>query len=74
VLGRLHADLVQRYKDALVPPFPVGSLFKPGCADVNYIRQDYLFADEVLDTLRGIQAKLRQRVHQAQEGTQSFTE
>jgi hypothetical protein len=62
VLARLHTGLVERYKAALVPPFPVAALFKPRCSDVSYIRQDYLFAEGVLDTLRAMQAKLLQRV------------
>jgi hypothetical protein len=57
-LARLHASLAERYKTALVPPFPVSSLFKPRCADVNYVRTDYLFADGVMDTLRDMQMKL----------------
>jgi hypothetical protein len=61
-LARLHSELSGRYQAALVPPFPVASLFRPQRAEVNYIRQDYLFADEVMDTLRAIQAKLLQRV------------
>jgi hypothetical protein len=65
ILARMHTELADRYKAALVPPFPVGSLFKPRCTDVSYIRQDYLFAEEVLDTLRAMQTTLLQRVQKA---------
>jgi hypothetical protein len=61
-LARLHNHLAERYESMLVPPVPVASLFRPQRAEVNYIRQDYLFAEEVMDTLRAIQAKLLQRV------------
>jgi hypothetical protein len=61
-LARLHAGLIERYRAALVPPFPVAGLFKPRASDVSYIRQDYLFAEGALDTLRAMQAKLLQRV------------
>jgi hypothetical protein len=65
VLARLHTELADRYKAALVPPFPVGSLFKPRCTDVSYIRQDYLFAEDVLDTLRAMQTTLLQGIQEA---------
>jgi hypothetical protein len=65
ILARLHTELADRYKAALVPPFPVGNLFKPHCTDVSYIRQDYLFAAEVLDTLRAMQTTLLQRIQKA---------
>jgi hypothetical protein len=57
-LASLHADLAERYKAALVPPFPVSALFRPRCTDVDYVRADYLFADGVIETLREIQMKL----------------
>jgi hypothetical protein len=57
-LARLHAELARRYQAALVPPSPASRLFKPRCADVNYVRTDYLFAAGVMDTLRDMQSKL----------------
>ncbi len=62
ILVRLHADLADRYKSALVPPFPAASLFKPRCSDVDYIRPDYLFGDRIMDTLQAMHARLLKRV------------
>jgi hypothetical protein len=53
-LAQLHADLIQRYCHALVPPFPNGGLFTPGTAGVEYIRSDYLLMPGVMDKLSGM--------------------
>jgi hypothetical protein len=65
IFARLHTGIAARYKTAMVPPFPASALFKPHCSDVSYIRQDYLFAEGVLDTLRAMQTRLLQRVQAA---------
>jgi hypothetical protein len=57
-LAQLHAGIVERYRQALVPPAPDGALFEPHASDVLYIRPDYLMVPGVVETLRGMQATL----------------
>ncbi|HBK06163.1 MAG TPA: hypothetical protein DDZ81_09885 [Acetobacteraceae bacterium] len=59
-LAQLHANLSGHYRYAMVEPMPPDGLFAPRCMDVNYIRNDYLFADGVMEKLRNIQATLLQ--------------
>lgn len=59
-LARLHATLSDHYRYAMVEPLPPGGLFAPRCSDVDYIRNDYLFADGIMEKLRGIQKTLLQ--------------
>lgn len=61
-LTKIHDGLGERYKAALVPPFPAAGLFRPQCVNVDYVRQDYLFADGIMETLRKMRATLLHRV------------
>lgn len=59
-LAPLHTTLSTHYGYAMVEPLPPEGLFAPRCTDVNYIRNDYLFADGTMEKLRGIHKTLLQ--------------
>jgi hypothetical protein len=56
-LARLHAGILEQYRDVLVAPSP-GGLFEPRASQVRYVRTDYVMAPGVLETLRDMQTKL----------------
>jgi hypothetical protein len=57
-LAQVHAGIVERYRPVLVAPLPKGALFEPRSSEVLYIRPDYLMAEGVMETLRGMQTTL----------------
>lgn len=57
-LAQLHDSIAARYGHTLLPPCPDGRLFAPRCADIDYIRGEYLVQPGILEALRDIQAKL----------------
>jgi hypothetical protein len=57
-LARLHSDIARRYRPVLVPPSPGSGLFEPRSSGVLYIRPDYIWAEGVMETLRGMQETL----------------
>jgi hypothetical protein len=59
MLATLHANILAQYRGCQVEPFPAEGLFRPDCAEVKYVQQDYLMAAEVMETLRQIHGRLR---------------
>jgi hypothetical protein len=63
-LARLNAGIAERYRSALVPPFPAGGLFEPRISEREYFQSDYLLVEGVVQTLRAMQETLLQTAKQ----------
>ena len=58
IFAKLHARIARRYRQAMVPPYPVAGLFVPRVAKILYVRSDYQLFNGVIEMLRRMHVHL----------------